>query len=163
MAKIRLVAILIGVSLLSACGATGHFYPVQGPLAGQTPVPVLTAKASGIFNSGSISVLLADGENCKGRWEVGQAVPQPTYSSVQSAPPASLADVWDAVYGQGFYVSHVLGSSFAHGTAHGDRGTVLYIEMYRVSPHPHDTAAPAVIRGVAKDTLGNIYKVAFGA
>lgn len=157
--KIRLAVILLGISLLPACSIRGKLYPVQGPLAAQTPVPVFTAKASGMFNSGNISVVLADGEVCKGRWHEGQTIPSPTLSSAHSSPPASLSSEWDTVYGSGFYVAHVLGSKlFAHGEAYGNRGTTLYMEMYRADP---GGGSPPVIRGVAKDNKGNIYKMVF--
>ena len=77
----------------------------------------------------------------------------------------SLASAWDTVYGQGFYTAHVLGTPlFAQTVLTGNQGSVLQVEMYR-QEHGSDTdpnsVAPLDIRGVAKDSKGNIYKLAF--
>jgi hypothetical protein len=156
--KTKLAFILLGISVLSGC-VRGRFYPVQGPLSTQTPVPVFKAKASGPFNSGNISVVLSDGEVCKGRWNGTEAFPIPTGAGPASAPATNeMASVWDAVYGQGFYLAHIVGNKdFARGIASGNRGTVLNVEMYRVTDkRPEDTT---LFKGVAKDNKGNIYKV----
>lgn len=159
--KARLVMALLAISLLPACIVKGRLYPVQGPLSAQTPVPVLSAKASGIFNSGNMSVVLSDGEVCKGRWEVGQAIPAPK-GTITGNPSSGddMPSVWDAVYGQGFYVSHVLGNKrFARAVVTGNRGTILNVEMYRADEgRPNSTPD---IKGVAKDNKDNIYKVVF--
>jgi hypothetical protein len=134
------------------CGCVYHarFYPVRGPLAMQTPIPVPRAKLTGPFNSGSISLTLPDGEVCKGRWHAASA---PASNSLQSA--------WDSVYGQGFYVAHVLGARYyAEATLRGNRGTVLNVEMYRseTSDDPgHDERGPVL--GVARDNHGNTFKI----
>ena len=72
---------------------------------------------------------------------------------------------WDAVYGPGFYVAHILGANFFERTImNGSKGTVLQVEIYR---RVHDSdgdprvAAPIDIQGVAQDDKGNIYKVVF--
>lgn len=129
---------------LTACSAPFHLYPVTGPLAGQQPVPVILAKATGM-RSGSISFRLPTGETCAGAW----------------APVApgqvdnDLAPTWDSVFGAGNYVAKVLGSKW-HGKAiiRGDQGSVVQIEFYR------DTVVDSPLQGVAKDNNGNIYKVA---
>jgi len=146
---------------MSGCIAWGRFYPVQGPLSAQAPVPVFKAEATGWLMSGEMSVKLEGGEVCKGRWSATQAAPEPT-----AAPPASgadeesLASVWDIVYGQGFYVSHVLGRHlFARAKLAGDKGTVLRVEVYKPDSASRENTRPA--RGVAKDNKGNIYKVVF--
>jgi len=151
------------VLVLSGCMATARFYPVRGPLASQAPLPVLVGKITGAFNSGTVTVKLKDGEVCKGRWAtVGR--PESTQAANQAATPDDMASVWDAVYGQGFYVSHVLGARlYARAVLAGDRGTTLNFEMYKHEDNRTDDPAGAgAIKGVAKDNSDNIYKVTFG-
>jgi hypothetical protein len=159
--SVPLYLLLIGILLTAGC-AEGRLYPVQGPFSAQSPVPVFTAKASGMFNSGSISVVLENGEKGKGRWMTAQANPSSTGNSTSNMPAATdLASVWDTIYGQGFYVSHVLGSRlFARAELTGDRGTILQMEMYR-SAGEDSKDASIDIRGVAQDNRSNIYKVVF--
>lgn len=117
----RLCLAVLSASLMCGCVYHARFYPVKGPLAEETPVPVPRARLTGPLNSGSISLTLPDGEVCKGRW---QAASTPASSPLQS--------VWDSVYGKGFYVAHVLGARYyAQATLRGSRGTVLKVEMYR--------------------------------
>ena len=66
-----------------------------------------------------------------------------------------LSTQWDAVYGQGYYVSTILGSQdVVQATATGDKGTVLQVEFHREQLGvPEDNHF-----GVAVDSKGNIYK-----
>ena len=158
--KSRLVLWLLCVPMLSGC-ATARLYPVQGPLSTQTPVPVYVAKFTGAFNSGNFSVVLADGEVCKGRWAT---VPRPNNASeataASAAPANNLSAEWDTVYGTGFYVAHVLGARlYARADLTGSRGTILNVELYKSDKV--ENATVGAIKGVAKDDKGNIYKVAF--
>lgn len=160
--KARLLSclLLLGTLLTVGC-AEGRLYPVQGPYSALSPVPVFTAKASGAFNSGSISVVLENGEKGKGHWNVAEARPASTGTSTPNGSTANdMATVWDTVYGSGFYVSHVVGNKlFARAEIMGDRGTTLQIEMYRSAGEREET--PINIRGVARDNKNNIYKVVF--
>jgi hypothetical protein len=71
-----------------------------------------------------------------------------------------MASEWDMVYGQGFYVAHVLGARlYARAEITGNRGTVLHAELYK--PDKIEQQDIASIKGVAKDDKGNIYKIAF--
>lgn len=152
---------ILAVFLLSGCRATGRLYPVQGPLSAQTPTPVLFAKLTGAFNSGNLSVVLADGEVCKGHWTTVPGVkPSPGAAPAGTAPPTAMSAVWDTVYGSGFYVSHVLGTRlYVQAVIPGDRGSFLHVEMYRPGAQEANTAAS--IKGVAKDNKDNIYKLVF--
>jgi hypothetical protein len=160
--KNRLILVLVCLAVLSGCSATARFYPVQGPLATQTPSPVYVAKLSDGLTSGNLSVVLSGGEICKGRWS---QVPRPNtprdVTATPSAPANSLSAEWDTVYGTGFYVAHVLGARlYARAVLTGNLGTTLHVELYKpdiVEKNP----TPAAIKGVAKDDKGNIYKVAF--
>lgn len=154
------VPLLLCASTLSGC-ATARLYPVQGPLSLQTPVPIYVAKFSGAFDSGNLSVVLAEGEVCKGRWAT---VPRPTTSTDAAAatavPANNLSAEWDTVYGTGFYVAHVLGTRlYARAVLTGNRGTILNVELHK--PDIVENTPVGAIKGVAKDDKGNIYKVAF--
>lgn len=145
--------VLLCASLLAGCSATARLYPVQGPLSQQNPAPVFVAKMTAGRHSGNFNVVLDNGEACKGRW---MQVPRPSKpaSAAASASPSSesMASEWDLVYGQGFYVAHVLGARlYARAEITGNRGTVLHAEVYESES----------IKGVAKDDKGNVYKLAF--
>jgi hypothetical protein len=158
--KSRLRFVLLGCIALSGCSGTARFYPVQGPLSTQTPLPVLLGKFHGLA-SGSISVTTTDGEVCKGHWVMVPRAEVPKGASAASLDPNPMAPVWDSVYGSGFYVAHVLGSRiYAQATVSGNRGTVMNLEMYESESHGND-AIPGEIKGVAKDNKDNIYKLAF--
>jgi hypothetical protein len=71
-----------------------------------------------------------------------------------------MAAEWDLVYGQGFYVSHVLGARFyAKAEMAGNQGTTIRAELYE----PDSTSEQSIvkIKGVAKDNHGNVYKIVF--
>lgn len=153
--KNKLCLLLLGISLMLGCSRTYRFYPVQGPLSTQTPSLVLVAKLTGAISSGSISVVLSDGEVCKGHWAEVPQVQVPKGANTATAPTDSMSSGWDTVYGSGYYVSHVLGARNARAVASGNRGTVLNVEMYATPEGEHTF----VIKGIAKDNKDNIYKV----
>jgi hypothetical protein len=151
--------LLAGIFLIAGC-AEGRLYPVRGPFSTQSPLPVFTAKMGGGFHSGNMTVTLSSGERGTGRWQWGKPeAPSAEKSGANPSPSESLASVWDAVYGQNFYVSHVLGKLMARAEITGDRGTQLQMEMYR--PVGEGGDVPVNFRGVARDNKGNIYKVVF--
>jgi hypothetical protein len=153
--------LLLSTCLVSGC-FNAHLYPVQGPLASQTPPPIYAAKVVGAFNSGKVSATLANGEVFAGPWKAISVKERAAQSAAGKQPAFSLSAAWDTVYGPGFYTAHVLGTRlFAQATLTGSHGTALQMEMYR-HEHPGDAAAPAIdVKGVAKDDQGNIYKLAF--
>ncbi|ESW60599.1 MAG: hypothetical protein Q27BPR15_11015 [Rhodobacter sp. CACIA14H1] len=64
-------AILVACLALAACGSTNEMklYPTAGPLAAQTPPPVIVAKASNADgSSGEITFRIPGGPRCKGTW-----------------------------------------------------------------------------------------------
>lgn len=155
--RLRLCFLLIGISMMSGCSHQYRFYPVQGPMSTQTPLPILAAKLSG-FTAGNISVVLRDGEVGRGHWAQEPRVKVPKGANTASAPDNNgMSSVWDTVYGSGFYVSHVLGSTSAQAMASGDRGTVLNVEMYAMPEGDKNF----IVKGIAKDNKGNIYKVVY--
>jgi hypothetical protein len=158
--RLKLCFLLLGISIMLGCSHKYRFYPVQGPLADQTPLPVLVAKLTGSFpfTSGNISVVLSDGEVCNGHWAQVPRVKVPKGANTASAPDAKgMSSVWDTVYGSGFYVSHVLGSTNAQASASGDRGTVLNVEMNAMPEGDKNV----IVKGIAKDNRDNIYKVVY--
>ena len=154
--KTKLCLILLACFVTFGCVRPAHFYPVQGPLSSQTPLPVATAKISYGLNLKQLSVVLSSGEVCKGAWT---EVPRGQVPGQSNSQNVGLQPEWDAVYGSGFYVSHVMGARFyARATATGDRGTVLNVEMY----HPENAKGGnviATVKGVARDNKDNVYKL----
>jgi hypothetical protein len=157
----RLTVVLLGVFALSGCSLTGRLYPVKGPLSTQSPSPVYVARMTGLLNSGNFSVVLGDGEVCKGGW---QEIPRPKTSNDAGTPGnllvTNLSAEWDTVYGTGFYAAHVLGAKlYARAVVTGNRGTILNVEMYRPLDQAENKAGTP--KGVAKDNKDNIYKLVF--
>jgi hypothetical protein len=61
-----------------------------------------------------------------------------------------MTDVWDRVYGVGFYPAKVLGHE-TWAVLIGDKGTVLNVRFINEGDHP--------LTGVASDSRGNIFKL----
>jgi len=157
--KYTLCFILTTVFVMLGCTRPTHFYPVQGPLSSQIPLPVLNGKFSSGVSSGNISVVMQDGETCKGRWTIvrpSQSAKGSASTSVQTGMPAS----WDAVYGSGYYVAHVLGARlYAQSVIPCAQGDSVTVEIYEPDGGGIG-GTPQTIRGVAKDSKENIYKLA---
>ena len=163
--KARFAVVTLFVAcFLSGCVRVAHLYPVQGPLAGETPPPIYTGRITGVINSGSISARLANGEQFFGKWQAQSTSALAKQSKAGVVPPFNLSTEWDSVYGPGFYTAHVLGAHlFARTTLTGKQGGALQLEMISQpvkTDDPTNAAAPE-ISGVARDEKGNVYKVAF--
>ncbi|HYX53486.1 MAG TPA: hypothetical protein VE783_08535 [Candidatus Limnocylindrales bacterium] len=156
--KTKFILALLSTMMLCGCYANMRLYPVKGALAEQSPLPSFEAK---ITATGDISVTLNDGEHFKGSWESVRRLDKADAASSASgnAPKSEMAEVWDAVYGQGYFIAHVLGTySHSRASIKGDRGTTLTVEFFNESEggeHPRPG------KGVAKDSRGNIYKGVF--
>jgi hypothetical protein len=126
----------------------GHLYPVQGTLSTQTPAPIFKITLSGVYKTGTLTATLEDGEVCHGSWgAVGQGDPS----------AGQMSGEWDRVYGQGFFTANVLGNPvFARAVLTGNKGTTLNVEFYDPTP-----GQVADVKGVAKDSKGNIFKLTF--
>ncbi|HWZ99816.1 MAG TPA: hypothetical protein VN025_18810 [Candidatus Dormibacteraeota bacterium] len=159
-----LPTVLLSFFLIGCIGhATARFYPVQGPLVSQTPSAVYVGKVSGGVNSGQIALTANQGEMFQGRWETIQLPKKSTDAPVMAPTDNEMVPLWDSIYGNGFYVAHVLGSKFyARASLTGANGDSLKVEFYR--PEEKDSqgnvnALRASIKGVAKDDKGNVYKI----
>ena len=150
----RVVLLLLTSGLLGGCPANilvrvpGHLYQIEGSPSAPTPVPVYKVIIGGVGNSGTMTATLRDDEACSGHWAPLR----------QDDPSASkLSAVWDRVYGQGFFVAHILGGSRAYrAVLVGDKGTTLTVEFYGLN-----AADMNDVRGVAEDNNGNVFKLTF--
>lgn len=146
--RLSSASLVLVATLLAGCVVMvpGHLYPVQGPLAAANPQPIYSLTMNGVYDTGTLTATLPDGEECKGDW--GAISPTDPNARQMSA-------VWDSVYGNGFFVAHVLGSRvFAAAVLKGDRGTTLNVQIY--DPKPGDVSA---VIGVATDNSGNQFKL----
>jgi hypothetical protein len=138
---IRLLPIL--AVLLTGCVGTAFLYPVQGPLAAQSPPPVVPLHVVGF----SLSLTLPSGETFKGK---GAIVPH------TQNPLNPLSAQWDLVYGPGYYLAHVLGTdSYRVATLTGDKGSTIRIELTSLT----DRGGAVSQVGVAVDDKGDVFKI----
>jgi hypothetical protein len=70
---------------------------------------------------------------------------------------------WDTVYGQGYYLAHVLGEGqYGRATMTGNQGTSLQVEIHSSVSRQGSEMQTSQPKGVAKDSKGNLYKVVLG-
>jgi hypothetical protein len=148
--------VLSSVFMIAGCSyiTIVNLYPVQGPASAMAPPPYyqLTIKGNVAIVNGkspTINVVLGNGESFHGSWSnfTESSANQKMPGTAASLPPQpNLAFAWDAVYGKGFFVAHLLGESVLQTTMTGSQGTVLQAELQGR-------------RGVAIDSKGNIYKM----
>src|SRR5277367_5556005 len=106
--KTGLAAILLQFAcVVSACAAPGHFYLVQGPQSGDAPI-AFSADIKGYPYPRHLSAVLINGEGFQGKW-ISASTGKIRIQDVPIPPQAELAKAWDTVYGQGFFLAHVLG------------------------------------------------------
>jgi hypothetical protein len=152
--------------VVSQCSTPGQFYLIYGPLASETPQEYSAAFKGDLNHPESISAVLAYGEGFEGRWTSTRTRTGKTrFQDTPIPPQPELRQAWDTIYGEGFFIAHVLGARFfERAVLTGSKGTVLQVEIYR---RPHDTdldprlAVPLDIQGVAQDDKGDIYKIIF--
>jgi len=151
---LSMVVLCMCILPLSDHAFAQKLYPVQGPMATETPQPVLVGHIRRpIFSLGPPFLLLKSwtlpgGEVVQGKPKKLKAtsVVMPAVTPVD-LPQPNLAFAWDAVYGEGYFVSHVLGKDFGQGIFTDSKGTVLQVETLNARD------------GVAVDNRGNIYKM----
>jgi hypothetical protein len=128
--------LLLAAVLVSGC-ATGHLYPVQGPLSTRAPPPTYTVRMD---NADIVSFKLGSGDLCSGMW-----------SNLPKEDPTSrdLSAEWDLVYGKGFFLANVLGNiGLARAMLTCTKGTTVNVEF-------------TSDMGVAKDSSGDVFKLTF--
>jgi hypothetical protein len=151
--KVSMIPVVLTTIMLGGCilSVPGGFSPVQGPLSKQSPIPTYAATMSGLL-SGSITVVLNNGEVCTGPWASVSKTPPSTSATVVA--PIDMAADWDSVYGTGYFSAHVLGNKlYARATLTGTMGTVLHTEFSNENNTRGNT------KGVAQDNKGNLFKV----
>jgi len=130
------MVILVLASVLTGCSVRARLYPVQGPLSAQTPPPVFAGKltAHADFRSGTFTAVLNDGEVFKGDLRLVESRQKTRMGEVEATPPpmaAGMDAAWDLVYGQGYYLAHVLGEGqYGRVAMTGNRGTSLQVEIH---------------------------------
>lgn len=143
----RLLLAWIAISIaIGGCAAGGiHLYPVDASTDGQPPKPILSGTIIYVGPTATISFHLPNGEKFSGPCAFGSA----------AGVNDDLKVAWDSVYGQGDYVAHVVGSP-THCTAKltGSRQTIFRLQAY-------NETADTPLKGIAEDSDGNIYKLAF--
>lgn len=119
--------VLLIAEVLSGCSTTATLFPVDGPMSKLSPLPVLTATVDGITgNTGDISLVMPDGEICKGRWS--SIAPMSYGHSTASAKGSAtngMASVWATVHGSEFYMANVPGVNKGEAVLVGDRGIMI--------------------------------------
>jgi hypothetical protein len=152
---LSLATLCICILANSGSASAQKLYPVLGPLAAQTPQPVFKGQLRRpMFSVGSVFLLLkswtaSSGELLQGKPKTvlaSSVTPAPATGAI-SLPQPNLAFAWDAVYGEGFFVAHILGNKFGQGVFTGNQGTVLQVESLDGR------------NGVAVDNKGNTYKM----
>jgi hypothetical protein len=160
--KLLIALVFVCAAMLSGCDSEGRLYPVQGPLAAQQPTPSFPIQFTKVFGgTGGFSTTLANGEAFKGTWTKFNYTPTNGTDGTGTGSSQNLASAWDVVYGSGYYTGHVLGQRiFFSGSAKGNHGTTLRIEEYDTETGSSKNPIFKT-KGVAVDSNGNIYKLAF--
>jgi hypothetical protein len=150
--KMKVALFYLALCVLSAATrASGQqLYPVAGPVSSETPLRTIRAKLNGGPQSGGISLVFADGETFQGRWAYlrpSLVNAKPPEAPDSYPPQPSLNFAWDAIYGQGYFLAHLLGEPMGQAILTGNQKTILQLEFFNGK------------YGVAADSKGNIYKM----
>jgi hypothetical protein len=135
----KLFFLILSIGALSGCATSTTMYSVSGPVTVQNPGTTYTLKS--FQDVGSVTLL--DGEVCSGPW---------VSHTPKEISAAELAPAWDSVYGAGYFAANVLGTNIFTASLTGNRGTTLQIAVLQRGP---------LSPGVATDSRGNIYKLAY--
>jgi hypothetical protein len=144
-----LIALAATLALTGCVSQNVEFYPVEGPLAAQVPLPVIQAKAEGVEgNSGRLTLTRPNGETCSGRWS--SAAPQ--FAAVSSG---SLFSIYGgALFGSSVTTGIQPGVNQGQAFLSCSAGTTMQAEFVTGS-------GTANGYGVAKDSEGNVYRMLF--
>jgi hypothetical protein len=123
-------------------------FPAEGPLRELKPPPVLVATVGGITsNSGPFSLTYPNGDKCEGKW--ASLAPQ-----VASISWGSLFSRYGAGAGVATSVTGLPGINRGEAMAVCSSGNRVQVEFYTGSGTASGT-------GIAKDDLGNVFKLIF--
>lgn len=142
--------IIAGCVIFAGCTttATVSLFPVEGPLRQAKPAPVITAIADNVVsNSGALKFVYPDGDACEGRWA--------------SLAPQMVAVGWGSIFSQ---YGSVAGISGAVANKPGvNRGEAMAVcqSGNQVQMEFFTGSGTANGLGVAKDELGNVFKMIF--
>ena len=101
------------------------------------------------------------GEAFSGPWQMVYIKSGNQAGGATTTGSANMAVAWDAVYGQGFCVAHILGANrIGHIALTVTQGTVLQIEWWDQS-RAGDGTTIVGDKGIGQDSKGNIYKLAW--
>jgi hypothetical protein len=153
--SLAVTLVLAALALAAKPSHAQQLDPVKGSMSLQAPGPFYEGTRGGgtysfVIKSDFGRVMAfsyADGETLKGKsdWVAAPAADAATAASDSGQP--NPAAVWDLIYGQGYYASHVAGNKILQGTFTGDKGTVLQVQSL-------DNYV-----AVAADNHGNLYKI----
>lgn len=174
------LSVLLAFSLagVSGCSTNGTFYAIQPGQTSQLParafvakftvhlskmtmlqaatVPVAPGKAQGWLHASGVY------RDEKFAGDLPRVFPNgPSHSAVPIPDP--MQKQWDSVYGQGSYVGEVLGTGQdARGILTGSKGTTMKVEIHtQQAANSQDAPDVGLMRGVAEDSKGQLYKIAF--
>jgi hypothetical protein len=147
MSKQSAGASLFGLAI-TACSTQVNLYPVQGPLASQRPLPVVTAEADGILgNTGNLKMTMPTGEVCAGKW--ASAAPQ-----MGAVSTTSLFGQYGSITGMSVMSGPAPGVNRGEAFLTCTQGTTVQAEFFTGS-------GTANGYGIAKDSNGNVFKMIF--
>ena len=133
---------------LSGCSTSVNFYPIEGPIASQRPLPVIVATADGITgNTGNLNLTMPNGERCGGKWS--SVAPQ-----FASSTSASLFSRYGTAAGFASSSAIVPGVNKGQAFLTCTEGTTIEAEFFTGS-------GTANGYGVARDSNSNVYKMLF--
>jgi hypothetical protein len=180
---LAVASVALSICTTTGCAPHGGLYRVSDSAAAFTPPTVPTATVKVIrpltfLSSPGISVIFDNGETFKGsliETLVASANKKIQYSQSSSPPHPNLADVWDALYGSQYFLSHYGKANpgkdnyFYQAILTGNRGTILQFEMglekyctpnSAGSKDPFGETCESNLdgTGVASDNKGSIYK-----
>lgn len=142
------IYVLFALVCAPACSLTATMIPVQGPMSRLQPVPIIHARADGVYTgAGKVAFQMPDGDRCDGRWATaggGGSVSTTSGTLISQygttvGMATTIASGEDAVRGQGIITC---GS-----------GRIVELEFL--------TSASGHGFGVAKDSQENIFKFVF--
>lgn len=139
--KIALIAIFI-----TGCSTTATLFPIEGPLSKTVPVKYITAHVGSVQrHSGDISLVMADGDTCQGKWSAAAGARTVSASG-------SLIKTYNSIYGSA--------SGITSGT--GKPGTAFLVcSSGRTIDMEFIIGRGSSGFGFAKDNKDNVFKVLF--